>query len=203
MRRQVKAQVVRVFGDGRIPEQVLQRRLEPHRHLAGGLRQPFARAKVPGHAAPARRVDMQPDGAIGFDVGVRRDIAFVAIAFVLAAQDVGRRQRAHRIEDVGLLAVHRLEAAAGRRLHRQQGDDLEQVVLHHVAQAARAFVERAPALDAEGLGQGDLHAGDVVAVPHRFEDRIGESEVQDVHDRFLAQEVVDAEDRVLFEHLAR
>ncbi len=146
---------------------------------------------------------MHAQRAEGFDVGVARDLRLVAVALVLPAQDVVGAQRPHRGEDIGLVAVHGLEVAARRRLHRQQRDDLEQVVLHHVAQAARAFVERAAALDAELLGQRDLHAGDVVAVPDRLEKGVGEAEVQDVHDRLLAQEVIDAEDRVLGEGAAR
>ena len=56
-----------------------------------------------------------------------------------------------------------------------------------VAQAPGAFVKRAAALDAEILGQRDLHAGHVVAVPDRLEERIGETEIEDIHDRLLAR----------------
>ena len=56
------------------------------------------------------------------------------------------------------MAVHGLEVAARRRLHRQQRNDLEQMVLHHVAQAARAFIERTAALNAKLFRQRDLHA---------------------------------------------
>ncbi|OIQ67084.1 hypothetical protein GALL_513420 [mine drainage metagenome] len=95
------------------------------------------------------------------------------------------------------MAVHGLKVAAGGGFHRQQCNDLEQVVLHDIAQAAGAFIEGATTLDAEPLGQRDLHAGDVVAIPDRFEKGVGEAEVQEVHDCLLAQKVVDAEDRVI------
>ena len=42
---------------------------------------------------------------------------------------------------------------------------------------------------------------DVVAVPDRLEDRVGEAKDQDVLDRFLAQVVVDAVDLALVEDL--
>src|SRR5665811_2386926 len=51
----------------------------------------------------------------------------------------------------------------------------------------------------EQFGDGGLDAGDVVAVPDRFQERVREPEVQQVHDLFLAEEVIDAEDRVLRE----
>src|SRR5438477_12160336 len=51
-----------------------------------------------------------------------------------------------------------------------------------------------------GAGRrGDLDALDVVAVPERFEERVGEAEVQQVLDRRLAEVAVDAVDRRLVE----
>ena len=99
--------------------------------------------------------------------------------------------------------MHGSKASAGRRLHGQQRDDLEEVVLDHVTQAAGGFVKRAAVIHAEGLGQGYLHAGHIVAVPDRFQERVGEAEIKDIHDRFLAEEVIDAEDRVLRKHRPR
>ena len=65
------------------------------------------------------------------------------------------------------------------------------------------FVKRAAVLHAEILGQGDLDAGHVVAVPDRLQERIGEAEIEDIHDRLLPEEVVDAEDGVFREHRPR
>ena len=50
---------------------------------------------------------------------------------------------------------------ADGRFHRQIGQDLEQMVLDHVADGADLLVKRAPALDAEILRHRDLHALDV------------------------------------------
>ena len=71
------------------------------------------------------------------------------------------------------------------------------MILEDVAKRADLFVEAAAAPDAERLGHRDLHAGDVSRVPDRFEERVGEAEVQQVLHRLLPQEVVDAIDRVL------
>ena len=51
----------------------------------------------------------------------------------------------------------------------------------------------------EGLGHVDLDVVDVLPVPDRLEQAVGESERQDVLRRLLAQEVVDPEDLVLGE----
>ena len=131
---------------------------------------------------------------------VLRHVRLLPVAGILAAHHVVGLQRTHGEKDIGLLAVHRAKASVGRRLHGQQRDDLEKMVLDHVAQTAGGFVKRAAALHAEILGQSDLHARDVVAIPDRLQERIGKAEIEDVHDRFLAEEVVDAENRVFREH---
>ncbi len=77
----------------------------------------------------------------------------------------------------------------------------KRMVLDHVSQAARCFIERTAAADTEFLGERDLHTGHVVSVPERPQERVGKSKVDNVHDRFFSQEVVDTEDRVLREHL--
>ena len=52
-------------------------------------------------------------------------------------------------------------------------------------------------LEGERLVEGDLDAVDVVAVPDRLEDPVGEAQAGDVLDRLLLEEVVDPVDRAL------
>ena len=73
------------------------------------------------------------------------------------------------------------------------------MVLHHVADGAGLLIEEAAALHAETLGHGDLHAFDVVAVPDRLQEGVGEAEEMQVLDRVLAEIMVDAKDRRLVE----
>ncbi len=73
------------------------------------------------------------------------------------------------------------------------------MVLDHVPDHARLFVVAAAPLDADRLGVGDLDVVDVLAVPHRLEDAVGEAEDEEVLDGLLAEVVVDAEDLRLFE----
>ena len=68
------------------------------------------------------------------------------------------------------------------------------MVRHHVAQRAGRLVELAALLDADRLGRGDLHMVDVVAVPDRLEQAVGEAQRHDVLDRLLAEEMVDPVD---------
>ena len=104
-------------------------------------------------------------------------------------------------EDLHLLLAHGVGIEGDGRLHGGERHALQQVVGHHVAQRTGLFVKGRAALDAEGFGGGDLHVLDVVAVPHRLEDGVGEAEDQDVLHRLLAEVVIDAIDVLLVEDL--
>ena len=65
--------------------------------------------------------------------------------------------------------------------------------------APALLVVRAATLDADLLGHGDLHVVDVLPVPQRLEDAVGEAEDEQVLDRLLAEVVVDAIDLLLDE----
>ncbi len=68
----------------------------------------------------------------------------VDVAAVLARAAVRGVERDDLAEQPHLLVVEGGGVGAGRRLHRQQGDDLEEVVLHDVAQRLDLVVELAP-----------------------------------------------------------
>ena len=89
---------------------------------------------------------------------------------------------------------------ARRRLHRGQAQQLQHVVLQHVAHRAGSVVVVAAAFDADGLGHGDLHLLDVARVPQRLEQRVAEAQREQVLHAFLAEVVVDAEHAVFVEH---
>ena len=94
-----------------------------------------------------------------------------------------------------------MRVEADRRLHRDQRQQLEQMVRHHVAQRAGCVVEAAAVADAEFLVDRDLHVVDVVAVPDRLEHAVGEAQHQDVLDGLLAEIVIDPVDLVLVDEL--
>src|SRR3990172_2355982 len=67
------------------------------------------------------------------------------------------------------------------------------MVLDDIPYGSGLLVEGAAALDAYGLGDGDLDMVHGIPVPHPFEQRVPEPEHQDVLDRLLPKVVVDAE----------
>ena len=122
----------------------------------------------------------------------------LAIAGVLAAHRLARIDARHRTEDV-LASTRNRVVVTGRRLHRDECEHLQKVVLDDVAYRADRVVKRAAILDAEVLRHRDLDRRDVLTVPDRLEHGVGEPEVHDVLHRLLAQEVVDPEQALLGE----
>jgi hypothetical protein len=80
-----------------------------------------------------------------------------------------------------------------------EGQDLQEMVLHDVTHRADGVVESPAILDSEVLGHRDLDRLDVLAVPDRLEQGVREAEVDDVLHRLLAEKVVDAEEALLGE----
>jgi hypothetical protein len=78
-----------------------------------------------------------------------------------------------------------------RRLHRHDAQQLQQMVLHHVAQCAGLVVEGAASLDAQLLGHVDLHVTMTAAAPQRLEQRVAEAQRQQVLHRLLAEIMID------------
>jgi len=124
---------------------------------------------------------------------------------VLAAHggvpDLTRGDGLHGAQHLDLLVADAVGREVGRRVHGDQAEQLQQVVLDHVPQLA-GLVEIAPAaFDADLLGHGDFHVGDVMLVPLGFEQAVGETQGDQVLYRLFAQVVVDSVDAVFREEL--
>ena len=89
-----------------------------------------------------------------------------------------------------------------RRLHGNGAQQLQRMVLHHVAQGAGGFVKAAAFFHTQLFGHGDLDVGDVLTPPQGLKQGVAKAQRKQVLHRGLAQVVVDAEDLLLFEDLA-
>lgn len=65
------------------------------------------------------------------------------------------------------------------------------MILYHVAQGTRRFVEPAALLDTEVLDSCNFYVVDIVTIPERFEDTVGKTESQYILGRFLTEKMVD------------
>ncbi len=75
------------------------------------------------------------------------------------------------------------------------------MVLDHVPRGADAVVVSGATTQADVLGHGDLDVIDVMRNSRRVEQLVREAQREDVLDGFLAEVVIDPEDRMLREHL--
>ena len=183
--------------------------LDGDRRLAPS--QALSRAHVERHVCPAPVVDVELGGDVRLGHRVAGDALLLSIAAhldaldepapVLAADDALRPGRVQRAQHLHLLVPDGVGGEVDRRLHRRQGDELEQVVLEDVADRARLLVEGSAALDADRLRHGDLDVVYELAVPDRLEDPVRKAKGEHVLDRLLAEVVVDAKDLVLAEVL--
>src|SRR5215813_7778235 len=167
--------------------------------LRTGHGQAFSRPDIEGHASPPPRIDLQLERSKRLHLRGWGDPVFAPIAAELPADNIPRLQWADGPQDLDFFVPYGFAIGSHWRLHRQVGQNLEQMVLHDVADRARLIIKRAPPLDAEVFGHGDLHTRDMVAIPERLQERIGKAEEEHVVHWQLAQVMVDAEDRFLVE----
>ncbi len=195
---EIEGQVIRTLrADPRANrEHALGRFAEGDRDDALTLGHALARAQEERHAGPAPIVDHAFERDEGLGIRHRIDAILLPVAAILPAHDVARIEHGHRAEDLVLLLADGAGFERGRRLHRHEAEDLEQVRDDHVAEGAGLLVKRGAAAETERFRHVDLHVIDEIAVPDRLEETVGEAEGEDVLSRFLAEEVVDAEDLV-------
>ena len=188
-------------------------RLERHRDLGDLARQPLAGPEIDGDAGPAPVVDLEPERRVGLRGRVLGDAVLLEVAsHRLALRHARRVLRPHghvghvlglggvnRVQHLDLLVADVVGREGHGRLHAEQRQQLEHVVLHEVAQGAGLVVVAGPRADADVLGRRDLDVVDEVAAPDRLEHAVREPERQHVLDGLLAQVVVDAEDLLLVE----
>jgi len=121
---------------------------------------------------------------------------------VLPPDELVRGEGAHGLEHLRLAVADVLRSERVGRLHRHEGEHLEQVVLNHVAQRAGLLVVAGPLLDAGRLGDRDLNVVDRLAAPGPLDHRVREPEDQDVLHGLLADVMVDPKHLRLVEDLA-
>ena len=166
-----------VGGEGLVAaeaEHDVGRGLELDDDRAGAAGHGLAGAEVEGDALPAPVVDAQLERGEGGRLRIARDAFGGAVAVVLAAHDVFEADGADVAEDLGLFVADGVGVERSGRLHGHEREQLQQVVLEHVAQDAGLVVVAAAGADVDVLGHGDLDVGNIAPVPDGFEQRVGE-----------------------------
>ena len=167
--------------------------------------QAFARAQKERDLRPSRVVDVQAQRHKGFGAAVGWHVLFVQIAFhrlafrgacgVLAAHrvalDVGQTHAAQGAQHFEFFVAHIICIQRDGLLHGDDAQQLQQMVLHHVAHRTCTVVKTCTAAHAHSFSHGDLHALDVRRPPQRLEDGVAKTQHHQVLHGFFAQVMVD------------
>src|SRR5262245_24134866 len=109
----------------------------------------FSRPNVEGHPLPTPGIDGQLQCCKRFHLRVRRYTLLRHVPSELATHQVLLRQRWDCLQNFYRLVAYGFAVGSDRRLHRQLGEDLKQVILDHVADGAGLIIKGAPALNPE------------------------------------------------------
>ena len=207
MDHQLVGAVGRGVEDGvrRGPEVDHDARITPGQALAG--------ADVKRHAGPAPVGDFGAQGHKSFGMAVRVHTRLFAVAghggapgcafAVLPADHIaGQRLRRPGFEgtqDLELFIADRVGMGIDGRLHADSAQQLQGVVLHHIAQSPSGLIKRAPALHTEVFCNGDLDVGDVLTPPQRLKQGVAKAQRKQVLHRRFAQVMVNPEYLLFFE----
>jgi len=97
--------------------------------------------------------------------------------------------------NLDLLIADGFAVRSHRRFHRKIRQNLQQMILNHVAHRAGLIVKCPAPVNPEIFRHRDLHALNVISIPKRFKECVGKVEINDVVDRPLAQIMVNPENR--------
>src|SRR5512143_1462002 len=115
----------------------------------------------------------------------------LAVAPKLAAYDFCGIDGSYSPKQAGALLPLCPGMVAAGSIHRKRCHYRQHVVLKDVTDSTCLFIKFPSALDPEVFSHCDLHAGNVITVPDRLEDRVCKTGVINVLDRLLAEEMVD------------
>ncbi|MNN19597.1 hypothetical protein D3C81_1328430 [compost metagenome] len=189
-------------------------RLELDDDLRRASRHAFAGAQVKGHAGPAPIVDLGLHGDEGLGVAVVVHVFFEVVRRHFLTTDAsGAILAAHGLvlhvlagnglegtQNLHFLVPHGFGLELRRRLHGHQAQQLQQVVLQHVAGRAGAVIVASAVLYTQGFADADLHVVDLAVAPYRLQQGVGEAQGHQVLHGLLAQVVVDTEHLGFLEH---
>ncbi len=190
----------------RIAEDQMRHGAKLDDNLRAPHRQAFAGAQEKRHIGPAPIVDLGLQRHKAFGAGGRiahflnvtrhRPAGHLARHILpahRAALGMARRNRVQGLQHFQLFVAHRISGEAGRRLHRHQAEQLQQMILHHVAQGAGLVIITGPFLHPHGFSHRHLHMLNIAAMPQRLEQRIGKTQGHQVLHRLLAEIMVNTE----------
>src|SRR5437764_630548 len=106
------------------------------------------------------------------------------------------------MKDFHFLVANCIGVEGNWRLHCNQRQQLQHMILHHIADSSCLFVVAATTFYPQIFRHRNLHAVNVATVPDWLKDAISQAEDEDVLHGLLTQIMVDTIDLLFFEDLA-
>ena len=168
--------------------------------------QPLAGADIKRHTGPAPVFNFAAQRHKGFASAVGLHTGFAAVAGHFPAIDAASGVLAancmlaqglrcpgfERAQHLAFFIANRVCCGIDRRLHANGAQQLQGMVLHHVAQSAGGVIKRAALFYAKLFGNRDLDIGNMFAPPERLEQCVAKAQRKQVLHRRFAQVMVNA-----------
>src|SRR5258706_1614355 len=157
-------------------------------------RQALASSNVERHTGPTPTINKEFDRSECLHLRIRGHTILLAIAPVLTTHNIRGIERSHRLEEQRLLIANSIRVFTGGSIHREEGDQLQQMILHHIADRTGLFVKFPSTRHTKILSHRDLHTLDVIPVPDRIEKRVREAEIEYILYWFLSKIMINPKD---------
>ena len=109
-------------------------------------------------------------------------------------------QRCQRLIYFHHLITEVIRIEDSRRFHSSKSYKLNQMILYHIPQSSRRFVESATLLDSQILYSGNFYVVDIIPVPERLENTIGKTESQHILRCLFTEKMINTVNLMFFEN---
>src|SRR5947207_4528953 len=182
--------------------------LELDRHLGATGRQAFAGADVEGNSRPAPVLNEQFERHKGVCGRVGCDAFLFLVTHNLLSINYARgvlraycplcylfwSKQGDGPQDLHFFIADGIRIKGDGWLHCCQAENLHNVVLYHVTNSPGLLIVLCARADAQALSNYNLYMVNILCIPERLKDTIGEAECQQILNGLLAHIVINAVD---------
>ena len=202
-----------IGASGHFTYQLIRHGFEHNHNFCHTFGHAFACAQIKWHTRKSPIVDFGFQCNISFGVAVDGHTCFRCVVLrrfalrnacgVLTAHhivlNIFYRPRLERAQNREFFIANAVGIHSRRRVHGDETQQLQQMILHHIAQCARLVIKLRTTLHTEFFRNRDLHIGNIISTQNWFKKTIAKTQSHQVLHRFFTQIMVNAENLRLFE----
>ena len=183
-----------IGASGHFTYQLIRHGFEHNHNFCHTFGHAFACAQIKWHTRKSPIVDFGFQCNISFGVAVDGHTCFRCVVLrrfalrnacgVLTAHDVVlnvfQRPRLERAQDREFFITNAVGIHPRRRVHGDETQQLQQMILHHIAQRTRLVIKLRTTLHTEFFRNRDLHIGNIISTQNRFKKTIAKTQSHQV-----------------------